>query len=91
MNDQDKRAIAAACMLAALADGREDESELGALRRALLRVKDEGLDLDSYIHRGRPRDEVLPWAHIDNGMKPELLERQYEKALSSTAPALSIA
>jgi len=58
------------------------------LRRAM---KDEGLDLDFYIHRERPRDEVLPWAHIDNGMKPELLERQYEKALSSTAPALSIA
>jgi radical SAM superfamily enzyme YgiQ (UPF0313 family) len=58
------------------------------LRRAM---KEEGLDLDFYIHRERPRDEVLPWAHIDNGMKPELLERQYEKALSSTVPALSIA
>jgi radical SAM superfamily enzyme YgiQ (UPF0313 family) len=52
-------------------------------------MKEEGLDLDFYIHRERPRDEVLPWAHIDNGMKPELLERQYEMALSSRAPALS--
>jgi radical SAM superfamily enzyme YgiQ (UPF0313 family) len=58
------------------------------LRRAM---KEEGLDLDFYIHRERPRDEILPWAHIDNGMKPELLERQYQKALSSTAAALSIA
>jgi hypothetical protein len=58
------------------------------LRRAM---KEEALDLDFYIHRERSRDEILPWAHIDNGMKPELLERQYEKALSSTAPALSIA
>jgi hypothetical protein len=58
------------------------------LRRAM---KEEGLDLDSYIHREKPRDEELPWAHIDNGMKPELLERQYEKALSSMAPARSIA
>ncbi len=57
------------------------------LRRAM---KEEGLDLDFYIHRQKPREEVLPWAHIDNGMKPELLERQYEKALSSTVPALSI-
>ncbi len=57
------------------------------LRRAM---KEEGLDLDFYIHRQKPRDEVLPWAHIDNGMKPELLERQYERALSSTVPALSI-
>jgi radical SAM superfamily enzyme YgiQ (UPF0313 family) len=58
------------------------------LRRAM---KEAGLDLDFYIHRERPRDEILPWAHIDNGMKPALLESQYEKALSSTAPALSIA
>ncbi len=58
------------------------------LRRAM---KEEGLDIDFYIHRLRPRDEVLPWAHIDNGMKPALLESQYEKALGSTAAALSIA
>jgi radical SAM superfamily enzyme YgiQ (UPF0313 family) len=57
------------------------------LRRAM---KEEGLDLDSYIHREKPRDEELPWAYIDNGMKPDLLERQYEKALGSIAPALSI-
>jgi radical SAM superfamily enzyme YgiQ (UPF0313 family) len=56
------------------------------LRRAL---KEEGLDLDFYLYRLKPRDELLPWAHIDNGMKPELLERQYEKALGSMAPALS--
>jgi radical SAM superfamily enzyme YgiQ (UPF0313 family) len=56
------------------------------LRRAM---KEEGLDLDAYIYRQKPRDEALPWAHIDNGMKPELLERQYEKALGSIAPALS--
>jgi radical SAM superfamily enzyme YgiQ (UPF0313 family) len=58
------------------------------LRRAM---KEEGLDLDFYVHRERPRDEILPWAHIDNGMKPTLLESQYEKALGSTAAALSIA
>ncbi len=58
------------------------------LRRAM---KEEGLDLDFYVHRERPRDEVLPWAHIDNGMKPALLESQYEKTLGSTAEALTIA
>ncbi|HEY7818677.1 MAG TPA: radical SAM protein, partial [Vicinamibacteria bacterium] len=56
------------------------------LRRAM---KEEGLDLDFYIHRERSKDEVLPWSHIDNGMKPELLERQYEKALGSVGSALS--
>ena len=44
----------------------------------------EGLELSFYIHRPRALDEVLPWGHIDNGMKPEFLESQYEKAL--TAP-----
>ena len=41
----------------------------------------EGLDLSSYIYRQRALDEVLPWGYIDNGMKPALLESQYEKAL----------
>ncbi len=40
----------------------------------------EGLDLSFYIHRERPLDEILPWDHIDNGMKSELLETQYRKA-----------
>jgi radical SAM superfamily enzyme YgiQ (UPF0313 family) len=53
------------------------------LRRAL---KEEGLELDFYIHRERPRDETLPWGHIDNGMKPELLLSQFEKALAPDAP-----
>lgn len=53
------------------------------LRRAL---KDEGLDLDFYIHRARSRDEILPWGHIDNGMKPELLVSQFDKAMASSGP-----
>jgi radical SAM superfamily enzyme YgiQ (UPF0313 family) len=58
----------------------------GDLRHAM---KEEGLDIDFYIHRERGKDEILPWAYIDNGMKPELLEKQYAKALSSAAPALA--
>lgn len=56
------------------------------LSRAL---KDSGIDLDAYIHRERPLDEPLPWGYIDNGMKPELLEAQHEKAHASVelAPA----
>jgi len=42
-----------------------------------------GLDLDFYIHRPRPLDEILPWGHIDNGMKNDLLESQYQKAQSA--------
>jgi radical SAM superfamily enzyme YgiQ (UPF0313 family) len=40
----------------------------------------EGLALDFYIHRSRSIDEVLPWDHIDNGIKKDLLVSQYEKA-----------
>lgn len=53
-------------------------------------LKETGIDLDAYVYRERPLDEPLPWGHIDNGMKIELLERQYEKAQASVvdlAPA----
>ena len=50
-------------------------------------LKEAGIDIDAYIHRERSLDEPLPWGHIDNGMKPELLESQYEKAQASVALA----
>ena len=53
------------------------------LKRAM---KEEGLDLDALIHRERSPGDPLPWDHIDNGMKPELLTSQYEKALASASP-----
>jgi radical SAM superfamily enzyme YgiQ (UPF0313 family) len=43
-------------------------------------LKDNGIDFGAYVHRERSVDEPLPWGHIDNGMKRELLESQYEKA-----------
>jgi hypothetical protein len=52
------------------------------LSQALAR---HGLNLDDYVHRARSLDEILPWDHIDNGMKIELLESQYEKALAADA------
>ncbi|HXV63779.1 MAG TPA: radical SAM protein, partial [Vicinamibacteria bacterium] len=51
-------------------------------------MKEEGLGLDATIHRERSPGEPLPWEHIDNGMKPELLQSQYEKA-SALAPSLA--
>jgi radical SAM superfamily enzyme YgiQ (UPF0313 family) len=39
-----------------------------------------GLDLDFYIHRPRALREVLPWGHIDNGMKQDVLVTQLEKS-----------
>ena len=37
-------------------------------------------DLDFYIRRARGLDEILPWGHINNGMKKELLVDQYWKS-----------
>jgi hypothetical protein len=58
----------------ALARGQTD------VRRALASAN---LDLDFYIHRNRPLDEILPWDIIDNGMKRELLVSQFQKAKDS--------
>lgn len=40
-----------------------------------------GLDPDFYARRERAIDEILPWSHIDGGISPSFLRREYEKAL----------
>ncbi len=51
-------------------------------------MKEAGLDLDAYIYSERSPRESLPWGYIDNGMKAELLESQYDKAQAAAlAPA----
>jgi radical SAM family uncharacterized protein len=42
---------------------------------------DVGLDPDFYARRERPLDEVLPWAHIDTGVKIEFLASECENGL----------
>jgi radical SAM superfamily enzyme YgiQ (UPF0313 family) len=37
--------------------------------------------LSFYIHRQRSVDEVLPWDHIDNGVKKKFLENEYRRAV----------
>ncbi|MFQ5790390.1 MAG: radical SAM protein [Acidobacteriota bacterium] len=64
---------------AMLAMARGEANLKGALALA-------GLDLDFYIRRHRPLEEILPWGHIDNGMKAELLQTQYHKAQVSRSP-----
>ncbi|MDO8567905.1 MAG: TIGR03960 family B12-binding radical SAM protein [Dehalococcoidales bacterium] len=39
-----------------------------------------GLNPDFYARRERPLDEVLPWSHIDAGVTPGFLKREYERA-----------
>jgi radical SAM superfamily enzyme YgiQ (UPF0313 family) len=43
--------------------------------------KKSGLDPSFYAHRERPLDELLPWAHIDTGVTPAFLKKEYQRAL----------
>lgn len=38
-----------------------------------------GVDPAFYAHRRRPADEILPWSHIDVGVSPDFLRREYER------------
>jgi radical SAM family uncharacterized protein len=38
-----------------------------------------GVDPAFYAHRQRQLDEVLPWSHIDVGVNPAFLRREYER------------
>ena len=40
-----------------------------------------GLEPDFYARRQRPFDEPLPWSHIDVGLCPTFLKREYNRAL----------
>ncbi len=39
-----------------------------------------GIDPAFYANRRRETDEVLPWSHIDIGVSPAFLKREYQKA-----------
>ena len=40
-----------------------------------------GLDIGFYANRERSQDEVLPWSHIDIGLTPSFLKREYQRAM----------
>jgi len=40
-----------------------------------------GLEPGFYAHRQRSFDEVLPWSHIDVGVSPAFLKREYQRSL----------
>ena len=44
--------------------------------------QENDLDPDFYLRR-RDMDEILPWHHINMGLNPKFLQREYEKALKS--------
>jgi len=40
-----------------------------------------GLEPSFYAHRERSLDELLPWSHIDAGVSPDFLKREYRRSL----------
>jgi len=44
----------------------------------------QGLSIDWYVHRERPRTEVLPWAHISAGLHEDFLWNDWQDALAAT-------
>lgn len=40
-----------------------------------------GLEPGFYAHRQRSLDELLPWSHIDVGVSPDFLKREYQRSI----------
>lgn len=49
--------------------------------RWLKAFSESGLDPAFYAYRQRGLDEVLPWSHVNAGVSPEFLKREYQHAL----------
>jgi radical SAM family uncharacterized protein len=49
--------------------------------RWLQAFNESRLEPSFYAHRGRPLEELLPWAHIDTGVTSAFLKREYEHAI----------
>jgi len=45
------------------------------------------LETGFYAHRERSLDELLPWSHIDTGVSPEFLKREYQRSLKGEETA----
>ena len=57
-------------------DSWSDHLDRGRWERAL-----RGVDARFYVERRRPFEEILPWDHIDCGIKKSYLRDEYEKSL----------
>jgi radical SAM family uncharacterized protein len=73
-------AIEAAYRRGARFDAWNETFEFGRWKAAFAEA---GLDVSDLVHRERPADEPLPWAHINMGAPHDQLRRQYELTLAS--------
>ena len=72
------RVIHRAWQLGAKFDAWDELFDEGLWWRAFTEA---GLDPNFYARRERPLDEVLPWDHIDVGVKKEFLVGEYQRSL----------
>jgi radical SAM family uncharacterized protein len=72
------RAIHRAWQLGARFDAWNEVFDMRFWEQAFIEV---GLDPGFYARRERPLDEVLPWAHIDTGVRVEFLASECESGL----------
>jgi hypothetical protein len=74
--------------LAAVARG---DANLGAWRNALRHRPDGCPGMDFFVWRDIPRDETLPWSHLVEAPKTQMLGRQHQDAIEKAAmePRLS--
>ena len=61
----------------------EGWSEYFSLQRWLDAFEACGLDIDFYATRERPLDELLPWEHMDMGVRRAHLEHEWKMALEA--------
>lgn len=45
--------------------------------------QEAGIEPEFYTQRKRSLDESLPWGHIDTGINPDFLKREYKRALGT--------
>ena len=75
------RVIHGAWKLGATFDAWTERFNYENWRRAFAEA---GLDPSFYARRQRSLDETLPWSHIDVGVTPAFLKREYQRALNGT-------
>jgi radical SAM family uncharacterized protein len=60
----------------------QEWSECFDLERWTSAMGRHGLSVDWYVHRPRPADETLPWAHVSAGLHPDFLWQDWQDALA---------
>lgn len=53
----------------------------GASTTAFKKAEIEGKSIDFYAHRPLDQDEILPWEHIDTGLKKEFFISEFHRAM----------